>query len=234
MIKFDESKPLVYLHLFKTAGSTIANFFEHWFKGPNLLNPNGRYQPHHDHATKRVIRCSQENIDRLKTYNVYNPVFFGHFDMTGNFKFPPDCNQFITMLRDPFDIEVSAFYFRTAVLKDKLTPHINNIEDYILNSDYHYKFTNVFTKEELTLENYQEVINKYFVMIGSMKNYNKSLELLQSNLDLKIPEKLLNLKINERAKVDNFLSPDYLRELHREKWPLEYAIYDYINNLYEY
>jgi hypothetical protein len=232
MIKFDENKPLVYLHLFKTAGSTIANFFEHWFKGGK--NHNARYQPHHDHMSKQVIRCTQENIDALKIRGIYNPVFFGHFDMTGKYKFPSDCNQFVTMLRDPFDLEVSAFYFRTAVLKDKSLPELDNVEDYILNSDFHYKFTNVFTKEELTLENYKEIINKYFIMIGSMKNYNKSLEILQDSLNLKIPENLLNLKVNERAKVEDFLSPDYLRDLHKEKWPLEYAIYEYVNNLYEY
>lgn len=234
MLNFDNNKPLVYLHLFKTAGSTIANFFEYWFKHEGPPYPNGRYQPHHDYSTKTVLRCTQETIDRLKTHGVTNPVFYGHFDMTGRYEFPSDCNQFITMLRDPFDVEVSAFYFRTVNLQDKLPPDLDNVEDYILNSDYHYKFSNVFTKEKLTLENYKEVINKYFVMIGSMKNYNKSLELLQDNLKLKIPKRLLELKINERIKVENYLSPEYLKDIHREKWPLEYAIYDYINKLYDY
>jgi hypothetical protein len=226
MKKYNENDPLAYVHLFKTAGCTLLRYFMEWFPK--------RYVPHWDFNGEQNITCSKENIEFLKNQApnpLINPIFFGHFNGTGSYTYPEECAQYITMLRDPFDTEVSAFYYGTDTLKVPYSEDLNTVEDYILFSDFHYSFTKIFTKEIITIDNYKDVIDRNFIAIGSLKNFDKSLEVFKNILNVEssvvVPHR--NVRKNKSSYV-----PEYLREIHREKWPLEYAIYDYINEYYQY
>jgi predicted AlkP superfamily phosphohydrolase/phosphomutase len=231
IMKFDPLEPLAYLHLFKTAGTSVEEIFtEHWFKNIARF----RFHYHEGDQGLKEIVCTSEDI---KEYHPKNPkrnkplLYLGHFNPDGSYEWPKELNQFLTMLRDPFDIQVSAFYYykrRNREIKEK------TIEEYILNSDYEYSFTKVFTKEILTHENYKEVLGKYFLTIGSMKNYKKSLENFAEVLDKKVTEECLAVKRNVNPKGEDYFVPNQLREIHRQRFPLEYEIYDYVNNLYNY
>ncbi len=135
------------------------------------------------------------------------------------------------MLRNPFDVQVSAFYF---IKQEGLDTEFNSIEDFILKSAFTHRFTNVFRKEEITLDNYKEILQKYFIAIGSLKNYEKSLKVFSDILGVEYTPNLLDIKINETKKGVDFYIPNHLREEHKKLFPLEYEIYDYVNNLYNY
>lgn len=232
MILFDDSKPLVYIHLFKTAGSTLFKIFEKWFQ-----EKNKRFYSHYVNVDD--ISCTDENISKLKAQGINNPVFFGHFCVKKQSIYPKDCNQYIATIRDPFDVMVSAYYY-TKFLNQPLLPQHDNVEKYVLQYDFEYSFTNVFTKENITLDNFKQVLNKYFIAIGSIKNYKKSLHVFENCLNKKIPNELIDLHVNKNTDVDKlkadkqYIVPEYLREIHRELYPLDYAIYDYVNDYYNY
>jgi hypothetical protein len=231
MIPYDNTKPLVYIHLFKTAGISIRQYFENKLR---ILNGSERFISEYPWLNS----CTSENIQNLKEKGISNPIFYGHFDDEIENRFPVECNQFMTTLRDPFDMQVSYFYY--SVNRGFVLPeNVYTIEKYIQNSSFNFRFSNVFNKEILTMENFKEVLNKYFVFISTIdyiEVFNKILDFYfqkkESNtLDL---TKISILKNNVRDQSKSFYSPDHLREMHREKWPLDYAIYDYINNYYGY
>ena len=131
MKKYNENDPLAYVHLFKTAGTSLQLYFINWFPK--------RYIPHRDFALEKKIECTKENIEFLKNRTLNplpNPIFFGHFNGTGDYTYPDECSQYITILRDPFDIEVSAFYYGTDTLNRPYCEGLNTVEDYILFSDF--------------------------------------------------------------------------------------------------
>ncbi len=219
---YDPSAPLIYLHLYKTAGTSVNQIFQTWYGGKFIKHKDG------SNTDKRDISCTSENI---KKYNISGPLFFGHFNHDGMFEWPSECTQFITMLRDPFDLQVSAFYYAK---KNGLPLHVDNVEEYVLTSDFHYSFTNIFTKEKITLNNYKEIIAKYFIAIGSLKNYEKSIKNFALQLGKPFDSSFLEIRKNVSADSKNYFVPNHLRSLHEEVYALEHTIYKYINETYEY
>jgi hypothetical protein len=230
MLEYNPENPLVFIHLFKTAGSSLRNIFMmKWFIERFVEHKDGEVRK--DSLYVKGLTCCSDYISKLKSEGLYNPIFFGHFDETGIYKFPEECNQFMTILRNPFDIQVSAYFF---IKQEKLETEHNCVEDFILKSSFAHRFSNVFTKEKMTSENYKEIIQKYFIAIGSLKNYEKSLKIFSEVLGVKYTPDLLDIKINETKKSSDYYIPNHLREEHRKLFPLEYEIYDYVNDLYEY
>lgn len=230
MLEYNSENPLVFIHLFKTAGSSLRNIFKmRWFIKRFVEHKDGEVRKNSTYV--KGLTCTSEYISKLKSEGLNNPIFFGHFDETGVYKFPEECNQFITMLRNPFDIQVSAYYF---IKQENLETEYNNVEDFVLNSLFNYRFSNIFTKERITSENYKKIIQKYFIAIGSLKNYEKSLKIFSEVMRIKYTPDLLDIKINETKKNSDYYVPNHLREEHMKLFPLEYEIYDYVNNIYDY
>jgi len=223
MLTYNPNSPLVYIHLYKTAGSTMKHYYMNWFPY-NFIE-------HHDFPGTRNITCTQENIDLFKKRRKQNnPVFYGHFNSFGDYNWPEDCTQFITTVRDPYDMAISAFYYADGENNPNFKKYSNNIEDYILNSPFEYRLTKVFSKEKFTLKNYKDLLHKYFIVIGSLKNFNKSIATMKNCLQINNDLVIDPIRITSNKKT----IPEHLKEIHREKWELEYAIYDYVNKYFNY
>jgi len=107
------------------------------------------------------------------------------------------------------------------------------VEEYVLNFPYKYNLTNTFNKELITLDNYKTIFDKYFVAIGSLKNFSKTLDVFESVLGKSKADRTLHVNKNLTPK-EEYIVPEHCREEHRKKYPLEYAIYDYVNEYYQY
>lgn len=227
---FNQQEPLVFLHIFKTAGSTLTNILRKWY------NPEKRFIKHNVYTNvapeARKETCTEETINKLAQINIPNPVFCGHFDQTA-YKFPSQCNQFITILRDPFEQMVSAYYFSKTKQPNLINLKYSSVEEYVMKFPYRYNLSNSFTKEKITIDNFETVINKYFIAVGSLKNFSKTLDVFENVLGKKNADR--NLHVNKNSTQPNeYLIPEHCREKHREKYSLEYAIYDYVNEYYNY
>lgn len=221
---YDSNSPVVYLHLFKTAGSSINEMFKQWFSSSFFKHKDGS-------NVVKNLTCSSDRIQMLKSKGIHNPCFFGHFNGNGTYKWPIECNQFITMIRDPLETQTSAYFYNK---RKNLIQHAKNVEEYVLTTDFHYSLSNIFTKKKLELTNYKEILSKYFLCIGSLKNYKKSLEVFSNTLGFILDENLLKVRKNVSSNEDEYYVPEHLRSLHRELFQLEYEIYDYVNAFYEY
>lgn len=234
MLKFDNTKPLVCLHLFKTGGSTLARIFQ------QMYIPEKRFIKHnvYKNASEEVRKdtCRSEIIQKLNLAGIPNPVFQGHFERAPLYYFPDECNQFITTIRNPFEQVVSAYYHSKYKVNQPLNKVQQDIEGFILERPYNYSLNKAFEskiKEQITSSNFRQIFKKYFVAIGSLKNFNKSLTVFEEALGKKIADKTLHINKSNAPKEDYYV-PNFLRELHREMYPLEYEIYNWVNNHYDY
>lgn len=216
MKNYKLNEPLVYIHIYKTAGSTVRKIIWKWlFKEKKIIE-------HYVHLNK--ITCTSETISNLEKDGIKNPIFYGHFDYSGNYEFPQTCNQFITTLRNPFYQDVSAYFYGVQT-GDKNCINID-LRNYLMKSDMYYGFSKVFTKQKLNLNNYKDVINKYFVHIGVVEKMEENLIKLSNIFQKQLSEE--DKKIRERTSNYFCEIPYDLIDLHRKNNELEYAIYDYV------
>lgn len=213
---FESNKPLIYIHIYKTGGITISEYFKEWFC-------DEKYRFTHVHKLNQM--CIFKIINDLKNENIINPIFYGHFLVNKQYTFIEQCTQFIATIRNPFDRTVSAFFYQNnGICTDKLS-----LVQYILTVDPPADLINIFSKEIITLENYKHVIKKYFIYIGLFENFNDNILNIASLLGK--PANITNKVINKSQYTVDV--PNYLREFHRNKFPLHYAIYDYIKQLHD-
>ena len=219
---FESDKPLVYIHVYKTGGTTIAEYLRDWFHDEkNRLHRTGCRR-------SESILTLDKRIEQLKYDGICNPIFYGHFLEDHIPTFPKHCNQFITTIRNPFDRIVSSYFYERQL--DEVEDNMS-LEEWILTDDIieDTDLTEVFGKEIITLDNYKQIIKKYFIYIGLFEKFNTSILKLATVL-----EKPANIKISRHLNKSEYTTnvPNHLREFHRKKYPLEYAIYDYIVQLH--
>lgn len=220
---FEQDKPLIYIHVYKTGGTTIGDYLKDWFNDEkNRLHYIMDNNP--GCIDSKIV---DKSIEQLKYNGIFNPIFYGHFKKAHISTFPKHCDQFITTIRNPFDRVVSAYFYGQR-MKHKNTDI--SLEQWILTEDIESTdLINIFGKEIITLENYKHIIKKYFIYIGLFEKFNKSILKLASALG-----KPANIKILRHLNKSEYTTniPNHLREFHRNKYPLHYAIYDYIKELH--
>ena len=104
MREYDPYKPLIHIHLPKTGGVTVKEIYKNWFK-QGLL-----FHYYNEPEQKLPVKYDLE-----KLHNINSPIcVFGHFNKARDFgikDYYPDVNQFITILRDPFEKAISGYFF---------------------------------------------------------------------------------------------------------------------------
>lgn len=216
--KFENDKPLLYFHFYKTGGTTMRQYFAKWFHNKQ----QNRFFLHY--ANDNLFTCTSQKIKQLADDGITNPVFFGEWHYNN---VPSECTQFITLVRDPFNHAVSSFFYlnknceNTADNRKRLAKHI-------LIDEGPY-FDSLLVKEKLTLDNYKQMIAKYFIYIGVFENYKDEIKKISNLLGVFYDEK--DPVIKKNSSPYTIPVPEYLRSLHRTKWPLQYAVYDYIKQL---
>ena len=217
MIEYDRSQALIFIHVPKAAGTTTKRVFKTWF-GDNLLE---------HYFNERTGQMPQRyDLDRL--HNADHPVVvYGHFNRLRGFgvrDYYPDVNQFVTILRDPYEMMLSHYFYtrkKGANWKSRAQVPDKRLADYLL--DTTPNMLNHFPRP-VTLANYKEVIDKYFIDIGFTDQLSESLERMARKLGKPFDEKDLDhLNVSEK---DEEVS-DQLRDKFIERNELEYMVYDY-------
>lgn len=104
MKAYDPSCPLVFIHVPKTAGSSVRRIFTQWF--------GERFVPHY------FDEANGTPPQRSPLFDQHSPELpvcvYGHFNRKRGFGVQdnyPDARQFMTVLRDPFEMAISGYYF---------------------------------------------------------------------------------------------------------------------------
>ena len=217
MRDYDRQQPLIAIHIPKSAGTSAKYVFKSWF---------GRGFREHYFNESRGRLPKRHDIERI--HSVETPVVvYGHFNRLRQFgveDYYPEAKQFVTILRDPFELSVSRyFYTRKASKKwkDKSRTPDKNLSEHVLGETPN--MLNHFPRE-VTIENYKEIIEEFFIDIGTTEQLTESFHRIARKLGMPFePTMLRHLNATRRSED----APSELRDLFAEKFELEYAVYDY-------
>ena len=188
MIEYDPKKPLISIHIPKCAGSSFSDILKSWF--------GAGYLPHY-HDEKNNIPPQRHNLQSKLFFRRFKPgiCIHGHFNHergNGVQDYYPEADQFITFLRDPFDLHLSNYFYvkreakylgKGAYRAGKERPVIKNIlslEEYLGRSKK--SFIKAFLPPNITLDNYREILDEYFLYIGITENFQHSVNILADKL----------------------------------------------------
>jgi hypothetical protein len=217
MRKYDRALPLIFIHIPKTAGTSVRTIFSKWYS--NAL---------YEHYFNECTGSPPQKLDLAWLHSISRPVaVYGHFNRlrgAGVEDYYPEAKQFITILRDPFEMEISNYYFirkvstnwkdQSRVPKTDLRQHLMNSSPNMLN-----QFPRLVTRD-----NYQEQIEEFFIEVGIMERLSDSVQLIAEKLNMPFQRDWLPHIFATDRDQDH---PYDLREEYIEKHPLEFDVYNY-------
>lgn len=222
MIAYNPNKPLISIHIPKTGGISFRNILSLWF-GDKLMfhyydERKGEFPVKHNLAPGCCVH--------------------GHFNRKRGFgvdSYYPEADQFITFLRDPFEILISRYFyvkrnelagmsFRDGNLFT-LPEGVNDfLEKEIINPNYHPNILDYFPVP-INHSNYKNIIDNQFVFIGFADKYQESIKRLSAILGLPVPDVGIE-NASERSETVDYNLKDFFIKQH----PLEYEVYNYAKN----
>lgn len=227
--EYDPTQPIIYTHIPKCAGSSLLRQLRRWF-GPE-------YHKLNQDETQDIVLPRVKTQDDEGNWLPDVKVIHGHFDHGRGYGLPefyPEINQYFTVVRDPFDLCVSMYFFakgkssageywfrgKQVDIRDQFP----DVDSYV--KTYPYWIYN-HLPQDMTLDNYREKIQEKFVYLGVFEDLRVSINHLANVLGKpyqRIP------KFN----VSNYDEPvpEYLRQKFYSDYPLLKAIYDYAKRTY--
>jgi len=225
MIRHNKKKPLIALHVPKTAGTSFSQVLEEWF-GKNLYL---HYYNVAENVAPKKVKLKKHFFHKVRE----EICIYGHFNKirgVGVHTYYPEVKQFITILRDPFERAVSLYFFQKRrhiefgkkIDLDKfrdLGHYLKITEANYLN---HFPF-------ELTNDNFEHLLHKHFIHIGITEDLNASVKIIADKLGFRQPETIKTLNATERTEE----VPYHLKQEFIEKHQLEYAVYAFAKINYD-
>jgi hypothetical protein len=177
----------------------------------------------------------------MQTY-IPGVCIHGHFNFRRGFgikHYYPEVDQFFTILRDPFERQISSYFYAKnhpddfRFLRDFQDPRPRwcrwaadptyDLQTF-LTDDHADTKNNIFDyfPYTLTMENYQEYLDKYFVYIGIAEHLQETVNQLAMCLgfySVPVPVENVSRRFEE--------VPTFAREQFIKDHPLEFAIYAY-------
>lgn len=212
MREYDPSKPLIFSHIPKTAGSSLRAVFQHWFG--DRCHEHYRDQGNASAGLPQRVAISGRPL-----------VLFGHFNGALGFgirDYYPEVEQFLTVMREPFARAVSGYFYAlgqgvNVPSMDAFVMSYPNNPGGILN---YFPF-------RVTADNYKELIERHFVDIGTTETLPQSVARFARKLGKECPKDLP--LINASTYTESV--PDHLQDAFRERNGLEVEVYDYVAGL---
>lgn len=217
MKPYRPDEPLVFIHVPKSAGKSVQLLFKRWY--PDTLSLHYFHEPT---GTPPAVLPAAALEDRD-----HPPVIYGHFNRLRGFGVEdsyPGVRQFATLLRDPFETAVSAYFFTRSVagrwkhapaLPTDVATWLETTPPNILN---HFP-------RPVTRDNYKALVDEWFVHVGVVEHLVASLRQLAALLDKPFdPAALPRMHVTPRDQP----VPPHLRERYRERHPLEFEVYEHV------
>ena len=222
---YDPSLPLFSIHIPKCAGTSFLAALKSWF-GDGLLTHYPDEKRGSD-PTKHVLAQAHPPV-----------CVHGHFNYkrgNGVEAFYPKASQRITIIREPFQVHLSNYFFgkkllrRNALYRNGLKKDINseysNIHSYL--SLCRASFIPDFFPNNLTVQNCSDYLESNYLYVGLFEELDKSCCWLSRKFGF--PHERLQ-HVNPAHRDEKI--PRGAFERFREENPLAYAIYNYARQNY--
>jgi len=215
MIKYQRLEPVIFVHIPKTAGTSVQKIFATWF-GKGLIRHyadgiTGELPPVFD------LRHSESATQAVCLYGHFNQL--RGFGIPGRYDF---VTQYLTIVRDPIEQTISEYFYIRRVgrnWKDQSRVPTGSLEDHIASAKPNFlnHFPDVITKD-----NYRDVIEEKFIAVGTTEQLEATINLFAKCLGFKpveIPRENVTLRDQEIS--------DAHRTAFIERNKLEYLVYEY-------
>jgi hypothetical protein len=222
MREYDRAEPLIYIHVPKTAGTSVREVFRNWF-GPGLL----------EHYANEPAGSLPVRHDLTAVQAAGRPLaIYGHFNRGRGFgtdDYYPQVRQFVTVLRDPFERAISGYWHlvRHGRLGQQPPDPEAGLRTYLRQK----RAAMIgFFPRCVSAENYREMIDRQFIEIGVMEHLGESLQRIAKALGRTFDiHELPRLNSNPEA------APEVgdLREEFIENNPLDFELYQYALERFE-
>lgn len=231
---YNPNKPLISIHVPKCAGTSVQRVLEGWFKA--------NYLPHY-YSEKRQEMPPRYDLSAAPLRRLlgqkYRPglCIHGHFNSLRGFglqDYYPNADQFITVLRDPFEIAVSDYFYGKRQGDQRLvngrplpmSEQFANITAY-----FEEAITRPYIAHHLpagiTLDNYATILREKFVYAGIMEDLPLTIQIMAQRLGF--PAVTLR-HLNESPRDEEV--PPAVKQAFIAAHPLDYALYHYARDHY--
>jgi len=224
MRPYDPDQPLIFTHIPKCAGTSFVRLLRNWF--------TNTYHKLNQDETKDVLLPKVVTQDDRGGWLPGVRCIHGHFNHGRGYGLPyyyPEVSQYITVLRDPFDIVVSMYFFakaRSISGRNFFRGKMVDIRDYYPSVEYYVRdypywlFDHL--PQDINSRNYRQKLADRFVYIGVLEDMDRSIDLLAMALGK--PSRAL-----PRMNVSNYDEPvpTHLRQRFYDDYPLLKQIYDF-------
>ena len=230
MKQYDPSKPLIYTHIPKCAGSSVVRLLRSWF--------GDQYHKLNQDEYRDIVLPRVETRDAKGKWLPDVKCIHGHFNHGRGYGLPyfyPELDQYFTIVRDPFDLAVSMYFFAKgkSLAGDfwfrgksvNLNDQFPDVESYVKSYPY-WIFDHL--PQDVTIENYEQKLSSQFVYMGVFEDMPTSIENLGKILGM--PASTL-----PRFNVSTYDEkvPEELREQFYADYPLLKKVYDFAAKNYQ-
>lgn len=225
MRPYDQTLPLVSLHIPKTAGTSLRSTLTDWF-GPDRLFLH--YRGHHGEAPERFElgagHCVHGHFNRLRGI--------------GALDYYPDARQFVTFLREPFARFISQW--RYLHFQQRMGVTVPALDDNPTFADWFARRAEAMAQGEdpfsflgqlpwtIPADDPASAFDRDYVAVGVMEDYQNSVRVLAAALGFTPPTATLHINRADDPHRNGDPTADFpeWREPHREAFAIEYAVYE--------
>lgn len=232
MIDYNPKVELISLHIPKSGGTSFDGVLKKWF--------GLGFRRHYDDHKKNTL--AKRSSLGMMAKGVIPLCIHGHFDNSVKeksvFQYYPDAKQFISIYRNPLDLQLSYYFYTKKLFKEGYLSwegkKVTNIDYLGKDIDEHlekYSGNGWLPRSmpwQITLDNYKDVIEKNFIHIGVTEKLQHSVNILAEKLKRKPAE----IGMENTAKRNETPSESSVK-IFKEIYKTEFAFYDYICKLNE-
>ncbi len=227
MRRYNRFDYLFSIHIPKCAGTSFIQVLRQWFWP-------GFHAHYFDHEHGKMPRSPMFAKQICHHISLFPLVIHGHFEEECSLSTTyPKAKQFITVIRDPLDMQLSLFFDHQRRLKEQgaLYWKGENLEmEYGGDLDTWVaerpSYLLKFFPWKMTIENYKDIINEHFIHIGTTEQLQASIHHFSKKLG-KRPCKIPHINQSRRDRQPSSSAIQAFKEKHS----LEYAIYHYVCSL---
>jgi hypothetical protein len=238
MRAYDRREPLISIHVPKCGGTSLTDVLRGWF-GP------GFYRHYYDETRgalppRRDLRAGLWRRTLLRQPYRAGLCLHGHFNRERGFgiqDYYPQVRQFITVLRDPFEIAISDYFFakgrgeewfvggQRAPIRERYRDFADFFEREVL---HRQSYIANHMPVDMTLDNFERVFAQQFIYVGITEDLPATVRRLAGKLGF--PP--VSVEHANPAPRDEAVAPG-LREAFVRTHPLEYAMYEFARAHYQ-